>query len=112
MSKSILPKNFLWGAAIAANQAEGAWNVDGKGPSVADAVAYKAHLSTSDYAGHMAVSDQNVSDALEGKNDQNYPKRRGIDFYHRYKEDLALFAEMGIKVLRVSIAWSRIFRLC
>ncbi|WP_115655933.1 glycoside hydrolase family 1 protein [Klebsiella variicola] len=109
MSKSILPKNFLWGAAIAANQAEGAWNVDGKGHSVADAVAYKAHLSTSDYAGHMAVSDQNVSDALEGKNDQNYPKRRGIDFYHRYKEDLALFAEMGIKVLRVSIAWSRIF---
>ncbi|WP_148180534.1 glycoside hydrolase family 1 protein, partial [Klebsiella pneumoniae] len=109
MSKSILPENFLWGAAIAANQAEGAWNVDGKGPSVADAVAYKAHLSTSDYAGHMSVSDENVSDALKGENDKNYPKRRGIDFYHRYKEDLSLFAEMGIKVLRVSIAWSRIF---
>ena len=101
MSKSILPENFLWGAAIAANQAEGAWNVDGKGPSVADAVAYKAHLSTSDYAGHMSVSDENVSDALKGENDKNYPKRRGIDFYHRYKEDLSLFAEMGIKVIRV-----------
>lgn len=109
LSKSALPENFLWGAAIAANQAEGAWNVDGKGPSVADAITYKANLSTTDYSGHMALSDDNISDALLGRNDAHYPKRRGIDFYHRYKDDLALFAEMGVKVLRVSIAWARIF---
>lgn len=108
-SKSIFPEHFLWGAAIAANQAEGAWNVDGKGPSVADAIAHKAHLDPKDYTGHMALSEEHIADALHGRNDQRYPKRRGIDFYHRYKEDLALFAEMGIKVLRVSIAWTRIF---
>ncbi|NIY48941.1 glycoside hydrolase family 1 protein [Cedecea colo] len=105
----VFPGNFLWGAAIAANQAEGAWNVDGKGPSVADAVQAKPKLSVKDYAGHMAISDQNVADALNGLKDIDYPKRRGIDFYHRYKGDLALFAEMGIKALRVSIAWTRIF---
>ncbi|BCQ43350.1 hypothetical protein ERHA55_08770 [Erwinia rhapontici] len=81
----------------------------GKGPSVADAIAHKSNLDLTDYSGHMALTDENIQDALNGTNDARYPKRRGIDFYHRYKEDLALFAEMGIKVLRVSIAWSRIF---
>ena len=52
-------------------------------------------MSTSDYAGHMSVSDENVSDALKGENDKNYPKRRGIDFYHRYKEDLSLLPKWG-----------------
>ncbi|WNN42930.1 MULTISPECIES: glycoside hydrolase family 1 protein [Winslowiella] len=108
-TQSGFPENFLWGGAIAANQAEGAWNLDGKGPSVADAITYKANLDLTNYEGHMALSDQNVADALNGHNDAFYPKRRGIDFYHRYKEDLALFAEMGCKVLRVSIAWARIF---
>ncbi|HEJ7041390.1 TPA: family 1 glycosylhydrolase [Serratia liquefaciens] len=103
------PENFLWGAAIAANQAEGAWNVAGKGPSVADAITYKSHADVKDYESHMAVSDENISDALLGLNDKHYPKRRGIDFYHRYKDDLALFSEMGIQVMRVSIAWTRIF---
>lgn len=98
------PHGFLWGGAIAANQAEGAWNVDGKGPSVADAVAWKPNLSVKDYSGHMALTNENIRDAFEGKNDALYPKRRGIDFYHHYKDDIALFAEMGFKVLRVSIA--------
>lgn len=110
MDKSLgFPQGFLWGGAIAANQAEGAWNVDGKGPSVADAITWKPNLSLKSYDGHLALSDENISDALNGKNDALYPKRRGIDFYHRYKGDIALFAEMGFKVLRVSIAWSRIF---
>ncbi len=108
-NKTAFPQVFLWGGAIAANQAEGAWNVDGKGPSVADAITWKPNLNLTDYSGHMALTDENIADALNGKNDKLYPKRRGIDFYHRYKEDLALFAEMGCKVLRVSIAWSRIF---
>ena len=46
---------------------------------------------------------------MNTKDDTYYPKRRGIDFYHNYKEDIALFAEMGFKALRVSIAWTRIF---
>ncbi|MFZ4215776.1 family 1 glycosylhydrolase, partial [Pantoea endophytica] len=66
LSKSALPENFLWGAAIAANQAEGAWNIDGKGPSVADAITLKSNLSTTDYSGHLALSDSNISDALLG----------------------------------------------
>lgn len=107
--KKGFPENFLWGGAIAANQAEGAWNVDGKGLSVADVAMYKSNLSLDDYAGHVAVSSELIEKAMKEKGDKEYPKRRGIDFYHRYKEDLALFAEMGFKTLRVSIAWSRIF---
>ncbi|SDC39186.1 6-phospho-beta-glucosidase [Terribacillus halophilus] len=102
-------KNFLWGGAIAANQAEGAWNVDGRGMSVADVASYRSDLSLDDYEGHVAISSEVVQKAMDDPTDKYYPKRRGIDFYHHYKEDLALFAEMGFKALRVSIAWSRIF---
>lgn len=109
MSHIRFPDEFLWGGAIAANQAEGAWNVDGKGLSVADIAMYKPHLDVKDYAGHNAVTLENVTKAMNDPTDTHYPKRRGIDFYHHYKDDLALFAEMGWKVLRVSIAWSRIF---
>jgi len=108
-NKPTFPADFLWGGAIAANQAEGAWNVDGKGPSVADAITLKPNLSVKDYGGHMALTNENIADAFNGRHDELYPKRRGIDFYHHYKEDVALFAEMGFKILRVSIAWSRIF---
>ena len=89
MSK--FPKNFLWGGAIAANQCEGAYNVDGKGLSVQD-VAPKGWK--------YRPTEQPTEDNL---------KLIGIDFYNRYKEDIKLFAEMGFKVLRLSIAWSRIF---
>ncbi|MFP7476989.1 glycoside hydrolase family 1 protein [Terribacillus saccharophilus] len=102
-------KDFLWGGAIAANQAEGAWNVDGRGMSVADVASYRSDLSLDDYEGHVAISSDVVQKAMDDPSDKYYPKRRGIDFYHHYKEDLALFAEMGFKALRVSIAWSRIF---
>lgn len=103
------PEGFMWGGAIAANQAEGAWNVDGKGLSVADIATYKPKVDVKDYATHMSINLETVEKAAADKSDDIYPKRRGIDFYHRYKEDLALFAEMGFKTLRVSIAWSRIF---
>ncbi|WP_449537944.1 glycoside hydrolase family 1 protein [Ferdinandcohnia sp. Marseille-Q9671] len=109
MTKTGFPKNFLWGGAIAANQVEGAWNVDGKGLSVADMATYKANVSVEDYDAHVGITSEAVERARKDLSDKFYPKRRGIDFYHRYKEDLALFAEMGFKVLRVSIAWSRIF---
>ena len=109
MGKNEFPKGFLWGGAMAANQVEGAWNIDGKGLSVADMDTFKSNLSLDDYEGHMATSSTSIEKAKNDLSDKNYPKRRGIDFYHRYKEDLSLFAEMGFKVLRVSIAWSRIF---
>ena len=103
------PKGFLWGGAIAANQVEGAWNVDGKGLSVADMATYKPNLDNKDFAAHMHVTLQSIKEASEDKSDKWYPKRRGVDFYHHYKEDLALFAEMGFKTLRLSIAWTRLF---
>ncbi len=90
------PENFLWGGATAANQVEGAWNEDGKGPSIADVMAAGAHM----------VERETTCEVVEGK---NYPTHIAIDFYHRYKEDIKLFAEMGFKCYRLSIAWSRIF---
>lgn len=103
------PKNFLWGGAIAANQAEGAWNVGGKGLSVADMAIYRPDVDVKNYAKHMEITSESIKKASQDQDDKWYPKRRGIDFYHHYKEDLALFAEMGFKTLRLSIAWSRIF---
>lgn len=107
--KSYYPKDFLWGGAIAANQAEGAWNVDGKGMSVADVARFKPSISVEDYKSQWHVSLEDIATAKETDDVVYYPKRRGIDFFHRYKEDIALFGEMGFKVLRVSIAWTRIF---
>lgn len=85
------PEEFLWGGAVAANQCEGAYNVDGKGLSIQD-------LMPKGIVG--PVSDAPTEDNL---------KLVGIDFYHRYAEDIKLFAEMGFKTFRLSIAWSRIF---
>lgn len=111
MSKRTIefPRNFLWGGAIAANQAEGAWNEDGKGASVADVVRYKPEIDVKDYVRQWHVGQEDVERALKDQSTADYPKRRGIDFYHRYKEDIALFKEMGFKALRVSISWPRIF---
>lgn len=103
------PKGFLWGGAVAANQVEGAFNVGGKGLSVADVATFKKDLSVEDYAGHNHVSTEKIQYAMDHLTDDEFPKRRGIDFYHHYKEDIALFGEMGFKVFRMSIAWSRIF---
>ncbi|BDR56805.1 glycoside hydrolase family 1 protein [Xylocopilactobacillus apis] len=100
------PKGFLWGGATAANQIEGAWNVDGKGLTTAEAVKKAQNhlvLSMND------VSKSSIEEAIADQTDEMYPKRRGIDFYHHYKEDIKLFAEMGFKVFRISIAWARIF---
>jgi len=109
IKKSNFPKDFLWGGAFAANQVEGAWNVGGKGLSVADVAIFNDRLERKDYAGHNKMTSEQIKEAMNPSSNKNYPKRRGIDFYHRYKEDLALLAEMGFKVLRVSIAWTRIF---
>lgn len=103
------PDGFLWGGAVAANQLEGAWNVDGKGMSVADVASYKPNVDVKDYKTHVGVSTESIQKAMADVDDTFYPKRRGIDFYHHYKEDLALMAEMGFKVFRMSIAWTRLY---
>ena len=103
------PEHFLWGGAIAANQIEGAWKEGGKGISVADAASYKPNVDNKEYNKHVAFSLEGVKQAALDPDTVYYPKRRGIDFYHHYREDLALFAEMGFKVLRLSIAWTRLY---
>ncbi|MDY3296667.1 glycoside hydrolase family 1 protein [Selenomonas sp.] len=85
------PENFLWGGAVAANQCEGAYNEDGKGLDIQDILPHGIKTPPTD-----------------GPTPDNL-KLVAIDFYHRYKEDIKLFAEMGFKVFRTSIAWSRIF---
>lgn len=103
------PENFLWGGAVAANQCEGAWDVDGKGMSVADVAMFKPHIDKKDYVSQMHVGLEDIKNARATKDVVYYPKRHGIDFYHHYEEDIKLFAEMGFKTLRLSIAWTRIF---
>ncbi|MCK1165431.1 6-phospho-beta-glucosidase [Streptococcus uberis] len=90
------PKNFLWGGALAAHQFEGGVLETSKGLSVADVMTAGAH----------GVSRVITDGVLEGN---YYPNHVGIDFYHRYKEDIAMFADLGFKCFRTSIAWSRIF---
>ncbi|HEL1622712.1 TPA: 6-phospho-beta-glucosidase [Streptococcus suis] len=109
MSAKQFPKGFLWGGATAANQYEGGWNLGGRGPATSDtyiAVDPDKRKDMSHFG--KPVSRADVEFALADQ-EGLYPKRWGSDFYHRYKEDIALFAEMGFKTFRLSIAWSRIF---
>ena len=81
------PKDFLWGGAISAHQCEGAWNVDGKGISVQDIITNGSHTKP-------RKIDPSMNPNLL------YPTHEAIDFYHHYKEDIALFGEMGFKIFR------------
>ena len=90
------PKGFYWGGATAANQLEGAWNVDGRGASVDD-----------HFLGGSVSTPREITIDIDP--DRFYPNHDGIDFYHRYEEDIELFAEMGFNMFRLSISWSRIF---
>ena len=90
------PKGFLWGGATAANQLEGGYLAGGKGLSDADVCTGGSHTQS-----------KRITPVLEA--DTFYPSHEAIDHYHRYQEDIALFAEMGFKVYRFSIAWTRIF---
>lgn len=92
------PTNFLWGGATAANQCEGAWDVEGKGDSISD----------HNRVGNRTAAGRTFDFEIEPEK-YYYPSHTGIDFYHRYKEDIALLAEMGFKIFRLSIAWTRIF---
>ena len=94
------PDGFLWGGATAANQCEGAYNEDGRGLANVDVVPIGPDRFP------IITGKKKMFDFEEG---YFYPAKEGIDMYHRYKEDIALFGEMGFKTYRLSIAWSRIF---
>ncbi|HFL3158462.1 TPA: 6-phospho-beta-glucosidase [Clostridioides difficile] len=89
-------QEFLWGGAVAAHQVEGGYNKGGKGISIADVMT----------AGTHTISRKITDRVIEGL---NYPNHEAINFYENYKEDIRLFAEMGYKCFRTSIAWTRIF---
>lgn len=96
MSKVKFPKDFLWGGATSAYQCEGGWREDGKGYAVTDLLT----------AGSREIPREFTPSPIEGI---YYPAETAIDHYHRYKEDIALFAELGLKVYRMSISWVRIY---
>ncbi|MFV0288290.1 MAG: glycoside hydrolase family 1 protein [Mycoplasmatales bacterium] len=90
------PKNFLWGGATAANQAEGGWNKGGRGPANSDYLTNGARTIPRRYT--VKITEDNY-----------YPSHKAVDMYTHYKEDIALFAKMGFKIYRMSISWSRLF---
>lgn len=109
-AKKGFPANFLWGGATAANQIEGAYDIDGKGMSTSDYAAYKDPYASGKVNNFtFNVTSRELEEYKANPKQYLFPKRWGIDFYHRYKEDIALFAEMGFKVFRLSISWVRIF---
>lgn len=91
-----LRNDFLWGGAVAAHQLEGGYRAGGKGVSVADVMT----------VGGNGISRRITEGIQPG---ESYPNHEAIDFYHRYPEDIKLFAELGLKCFRTSIAWTRIF---
>lgn len=100
----------MWGGAFAANQFEGAWNEDGKGISVADIHVYDSKINRlKSNTKNDEFTMQELAFRKTDKDKYYYPKRKGINFYHTYKEDLKYLKEMGFKTVRTSIAWSRIF---
>ena len=92
----IFPEKFLWGGAVAANQCEGAWKEGGKGVSITDTFSAGSNIERRKLVYPI-------------RDDVFYPNHDGVDFYHRYKEDIRLMAEAGFKAFRMSIAWTRIF---
>ena len=97
------PKGFLWGGAIAANQAEGAWLEDGKQPNVTDVLIGIVNQPDLKY------NQDTKKWEMALKPNKPYLSHEGIDFYHRYESDLDLMAGMGFNCFRTSIAWGRIF---
>jgi len=115
-----LPKDFLWGGATADNQYEGGWNVGRRGKSSDDVITNGTHteprcITFINKAGERVKAPMFVGADYEDVDhfgcfdDCLYPNHEATDFYHHYKEDIALMAEMGFKCFRLSIAWSRIF---
>ena len=103
--------DFLWGGAIAASQAEGAWNEGGKGIDTQDLRVFDAAWDKAQRQENRNINmtSARFADALAAEDDTNYPFRWAIDFYHHYREDLALMEKLGLKIFRTSISWARIY---
>ncbi|MDU5335625.1 glycoside hydrolase family 1 protein [Enterococcus sp.] len=110
-NKREFPKNFFWGGAIAANQAEGAYNVGGKGLNVSNINEFVDDIPLEDRMERDTTSTfvKEAIESIEKGEERNFPKLRGIDFYHTYQDDLKLLKELGLNTFRTSIDWSRIF---
>ncbi|WP_148720638.1 family 1 glycosylhydrolase, partial [Klebsiella pneumoniae] len=92
------PESFLWGGATAANQLEGAHDADGKGLSASDVFIFDINAPKERWLDQWAgMTHAQVAEAQDPASTKYYPKRKGNDFYHRYEEDIALFAEMGFR---------------
>lgn len=113
-------EDFLWGGATAANQYEGAWNEGGRGPSNTDVMTGGSKDKTRGATYILRDGSRYITEGVVIKNIPKeaefkvldgyyYPSHQAVDFYHRYKEDIALFAELGFKAYRMSISWSRIY---
>lgn len=100
MANNKFPKDFLWGGAIAANQTEGSWNEGGRGLSNIDLLPHGPMRQD------IKLGNVTNPQLIDG---EYYPSHSGIDFYNRYKEDIALLSELGIKIFRTSISWSRLY---
>ncbi len=98
------PNTFLWGGAVAANQCEGAWLTDGKKPNISDVMT-----GINDTVAGLSFDLEKKKWVMKLDPDRHYLTHEGIDFYHRYKEDLSLMKEMGFNCFRTSISWGRIF---
>lgn len=107
---STFPTDFLWGGAIAASQADGAYTADGKLPNSSDVQPYLKGLSNEEIQ-QLEKQGMTVEQVKTNLKDTThyYPKRHGIDFYHTYEKDLELLADLGLKAFRTSIDWSRVF---
>ena len=103
--------NFLFGGAIASSQAEGAYNQDGKGRDTQNLRYFDPNWDRDerDHNRNINMTSERFNTALLGTDNLHYPFNRAIDFYHNYKDDLALMAEMGLQIFRTSVDWSRIF---
>ena len=95
-----MPDNFLWGGATAANQCEGAYREGGRGLSSVDVIPFGPD--------RMPVARGQMK-MLACDSEHSYPAHEAIDMYHHFKEDIALFAQMGFKCYRLSVSWTRIF---
>lgn len=110
ISRKTFPENFLWGGATAANQIEGGYNKAGKGMSVADCYTFDPSLPKEQWSDQWhEMTKAQVREAMNPDSPRYYPKRVGNEFFSHFKEDIRLYAEMGFKCYRMSIAWTRIF---
>lgn len=102
-------KDFYWGGSVSANQIEGSFDVKGKGMSISDTMELSKDIDWKKIPKLTRMSTERFNSVLENPTKGYFPKRNGVNFYNKYKEDIELFSELGINVFRTSIAWTRIF---